>query len=172
MSGGCWGVFSDGRQGFCRQLIQRLGTRALPLQSLSRGEAVKDLIRLSAVLLLVSLSLSLSLSLAEAQDLREAHTYWSTSNITLIAADAVAKSADMAFTMRNSGLRDFQEHDPLARPFVHSGPVLAGAAQGLLFASEVFTSYELDKHGHHKMAKFILLMGAGGNAIGIATSTR
>jgi hypothetical protein len=127
---------------------------------------VTNLIRLATILLLLSLA-------AAAQDLAEApSTYWTKTNIGLIAADAAAKSVDMAFTMRNYGLPGFEEHDPLARPFVHSGPVLAGVAQGLLFATEVFTSYELHRHGHRKMEKVVLMLGIGGNTAGIATSTR
>lgn len=126
---------------------------------------MKNLIRLSAILLFACS--------AEAQDLQRAQTkYWTRSNIVLISADAIAKSADMAFTMRNSGLPHFQEHDALARPLVHSGPALAGATEGLLFATEVFTAYELHKHGHGKMANVVPLLGTGGNAIGVATSSR
>lgn len=127
---------------------------------------MSNLIRLPLILVLVSLA-------AAAQDLPEARSpYWTKTSIALIAADALAKSADMAFTMRNAGRPNFQEHDPLASPFVHSGPVLAGTSQGLLFASEVFASYELHKHGHRKMSRILLMVGAGGNALGIATSTR
>ena len=125
-----------------------------------------DLIRLSIILLLLSLP-------AVAQDFPETpSSYWTKTNLALVAADAAAKSVDMAFTMRNYGQPNFQEHDPLARPFVHSGPVLAGAAQGALFATEVFTSYEMHKHGHRKMEKIVLMLGVGGNTAGIAGSKR
>lgn len=125
-----------------------------------------NLIRLPFILLLLSLP-------ASAQDFPEAFSsYWTKTNIALIAADAAVKSADMAFTMRNYERPGFQEHDPLARPFVHSGPVLAGVAQGALFATEIFTSYELHKHGHRKMEKFVLMLAVGGHSAGIATSTR
>ena len=125
-----------------------------------------NLIRLATILLLMSLA-------AVAQDLPEAPSpYWTKTNVSLIVADAAAKATDMAFTMRNYGRPGFQEHDPLARPFVDSGPVLAGVAQGMLFATEVFTSYELHRHGHRKMEKFVLMLGIGGNTVGIATSTR
>ena len=98
--------------------------------------------------------------------------YWTASNTALIVTDALAKSGDMLFTMRNAARPDFQEHDPLARPFVTHGPVIAGASQGLMFAGEVFASYELHKHGHRRMAKILLLLGIGGNTAGIATSRR
>ncbi len=125
-----------------------------------------NLIRLAIILLLLSLP-------AVAQDFFEASSsYWTKTNVALIAADATAKSVDMAFTMHNYGLPGFQEHDPLARPFVHSGPVIAGVAQGMLFATEIFTSYELHRHGHRKMEKIVLMVGIGGNTAGIATSTR
>lgn len=127
---------------------------------------MSNLIGLPLVLLFVSLT-------AAAQNLPEGRSpYWTKRSIALIAADALAKSADMAFTMRNAGRPNFQEHDPLASPFVHSGPVLAGASQGLLFASEVFASYELHKHGHPKMSRILLMVGTSGNSLGIATSTR
>ncbi len=124
-----------------------------------------NLIRLAIILLLLSLP-------ALGQDLPEAPLYWTKTSIGLIAADAAAKATDMAFTMRNYELPGFQERDPLARPFVHSGPVLAGFAQGMLFATEVFTSYELHRHGHRRMEKLVLMLGIGGNTAGIATSTR
>lgn len=98
--------------------------------------------------------------------------YWTKPNIALIALDALAKSADEAFTMRNAGRTDFQEHDPLARPFVMHGRAIAGASEGLLFAGEVFTSYELHKHGHPRLAKTLLLFGIAGNTMGVATSDR
>lgn len=98
--------------------------------------------------------------------------YWTVSNTTLVVADAVAKSGDMFFTMQNAARPNFQEHDPLARPFVTHGCVVAGASEGLFFATEVFASYELHKHGHRRMAKVVLLLGAGGNTAGIATSRR
>jgi len=99
-------------------------------------------------------------------------TYWTKPNDVLIAVDAFAKSADMLFTMRNAGCSNFEEHDPLGRPFVSHGRAVAGVSQGLLFAGEVFTSYELNQHGHRRMSKIVLLLGVGGNAAGIATSTR
>jgi len=98
--------------------------------------------------------------------------YWTASNTALVVADALAKSSDMFFTMRNAGRPDFQEYDPVARPFVTHGPVIAGASQGLMFAGEVFASYEFHKHGHRRMAKIVLLFGIGGNSAGIATSRR
>jgi len=99
-------------------------------------------------------------------------SYWTKTNIALIAGDATAKSIDMAFTVRNWERFNFQEHDPLARPFVHSGPVVASAAQGVLFAAETFTSYELHRHGHKKIEKVVLMLAIGGNTAGIVTSTR
>ena len=125
-----------------------------------------DPIRLPIILLLLSFPVI-------AQDFPEApQSYWTKTNFSLIAADAAAKSVDMAYTMRNYGRPGFEEHDPLARPFVHSGPLLAGVAQGALFATEVSTSYELHRHGHWKMEKFVMMLGISGNTAGIATSTR
>ena len=98
--------------------------------------------------------------------------YWTVSNTTLVVTDALAKSGDMFFTMKNAARPNFQEHDPLARPFVTHGPVIAGVSEGLFFAGEVFASYELHKHGHRRMAKVVLLLGIGGNTTGIATSRR
>lgn len=98
--------------------------------------------------------------------------YWTASNAALVATDAVAKSGDMMFTMRNAGRPNFQEHDPLARPFVTHGRAIAGVSEGLMFAGEVFVSYQLHKHGHHKLAKVVLMLGIGGNTTGMATSAR
>jgi hypothetical protein len=126
-----------------------------------------NLVRKSIILLLLCLP-------AFAEDKPEApsSSYWTKSNIALIAADATAKSIDMAFTMQNSARPGFRENDPLARPFVHSGPVVASVAQSALFAAETFASYELHKHGHTKLAKAVLVLAIGGNTVGIATSTR
>lgn len=111
-----------------------------------------------------------SLSIEEIPSLPERSPFWTKTNCALITADAAAKSGDMFFTMRNASKSGFVENDPLARPFVKNGPVIAGFSQGLLFAAEVFTSYELHKHGHPKMGKIVLLLGIGGNSAGIATS--
>jgi hypothetical protein len=105
-------------------------------------------------------------------DTPSASTYWTKLNISLVTFDAFAKSADELFTMENADHPGFQEHDPLARPFVTHGRAIAGASEGLLFAGEVFTSYELHKHGHPRMAKTVLLLGIGGNTVGIATTSR
>lgn len=103
--------------------------------------------------------------------LSERPKYWTKLNIALVSADAAAKSMDEWYTMRDASLPDFHENDPLARPFVTHGRFIAGASQGVLFAAEVFTSYELNKHGHPKMAKILLLVGIGGNTAGVATSS-
>ena len=97
--------------------------------------------------------------------------FWTPMTATLVAADAFVKSYDMWSTMWNAGRYKFVERDPLARPFVHSGPVVAGGSQAVVFAAELFTSYELHKHGHPKLARGIFLIGIGGNVVGIATST-
>lgn len=111
-------------------------------------------------------------SIVEIPRTRNTSHYWTKTNTALVVSDALAKSLDMTFTMRNAGKPNFQEHDPLARPFVTHGRAIAGLAQGLLFAGEVFSSYELNKHGHRKLAKVLLLLGIGGNTAGIATSVR
>jgi hypothetical protein len=131
--------------------------------------AVKKLLNVIAVLLLPGVGLASSLPEAP---LPNPASYWTKYNIVLISIDAIAKSADELFTMRNAGRADFEEHDPLARPFVLHGRAIAGTSEGLLFAGEVLTSYELYKHGHSKIAKALLLLGIGGNTAGIATSTR
>jgi hypothetical protein len=90
--------------------------------------------------------------------------------ISLVALDALAKSADMMNTMKNTSYANFQEYDPLGRPFVQHGRAIAGASQGLLFAGEVFVSYELKRHNRPKMAHTVLLLGIGGNTAGIVSS--
>ena len=111
-------------------------------------------------------------SIVEIPQIQNNSRYWTKTNTALVVSDALAKSVDMMFTMRNAGKPNFQEHDPLARPFVTHGRAIAGVAQGFLFAGEVFASYELHKHGHRKLAKVLLLLGIGGNTAGIATSVR
>ncbi|HZC22739.1 MAG TPA: hypothetical protein VE866_05315 [Candidatus Binatia bacterium] len=113
-----------------------------------------------------------SASVVEIPQTPNTSRYWTKTNTALVATDALAKSLDMMFTMRNAGKPNFQEHDPLARPFVTHGRAIAGVGQGLLFAGEVFSSYELNKHGHRKLAKVVLLLGIGGNTAGVATSVR
>ena len=112
-------------------------------------------------------------SIDQEPSIRQTHSrYWTASNTTLVLSDALAKSGDMFFTMQNAARPHFQEHDPLARPFVTHGPVIAGVSEGLFFAGEIFASYELHKHGHRRIAKVVLLLGIGGNSAGIATSRR
>jgi hypothetical protein len=102
----------------------------------------------------------------------KASAIWTKENLTLMTMDALAKSGDMWFTMRNAGRPNFVEHDPLGRPFVDHGRAVAGISQGMLFAGEVFVSYELKRHSHPGMARAVMLLGIGGNTAGIATSTR
>jgi hypothetical protein len=130
---------------------------------------MKALVSLAAVLLISGLMSGTAM----ASDLSDAPSAYLTKlNITLVTVDALAKSADELFTMQNAARPGFQEHDPLARPFVTHGRAIAGTSEGLLFAGEVFTSYELHKHGHRRLAKAVLLLGIGSNTAGIATTTR
>jgi hypothetical protein len=96
--------------------------------------------------------------------------YWTRMTISLVALDALAKSADMMNTMKNTDHPNFQEYDPLGRPFVEHGRAIAGVSQSLLFAGEVFVSYELKRHNRPRMAHAILLLGIGGNTAGIVSS--
>jgi hypothetical protein len=114
---------------------------------------------------------SAPVSIVEIPRIQNNPRYWTRTNTALVVTDALAKSVDMTFTMRNAGAPNFQEHDPLALPFVTHGRAIAGVGQGLLFAGEIFSSYELNKHGHRNLAKVLLLLGIGGNTAGIATYT-
>jgi len=96
--------------------------------------------------------------------------YWTQANCLLAAADAAAKSLDMLFTMRNAGRYDFVEHDPLARPFVTHGRVVAGFSQAGLFSADLFLSYQLHKHGHRHAAQAVLIFGSALNTTGAVTS--
>jgi hypothetical protein len=133
--------------------------------------APKKLLRVIVVLLMPGMGAASSPPDAPLPEVASS-SFWSKPNIALIAADALAKSGDEFFTMWNAGRPDFYERDPLARPFVMHGRAIAGVSQGLLFAGEVFTSYELHKHGHPRIAKALLLLGISGNTTGIATSDR
>jgi len=98
--------------------------------------------------------------------------YWTRANSLLVVADAAAKSIDMLFTMRNAGRCDFVEHDPLARPFVTHGRTLAGVSEGVLFSTDVLLSFELQKHGHRRIAKAVLIFGSALNTTGAISSAR
>lgn len=81
-----------------------------------------------------------------------------------------ASGADAYWTQKNTvGNRKASEMDPLARPFVKS---TAGVC--FYFAAEtgakLFVTYELNKHGHRKLARAFSIWGIGDNIYGAAYS--
>jgi len=97
-----------------------------------------------------------------------ASRFWTQSTIALVALDGAAKAADSYMTRKN--IQDGgTEHDPIARPFVHTTPVQV-AATGALFGSEIAAAYLLHKKHHDRMARAILIGGAMMNGLGAATS--
>jgi hypothetical protein len=94
-------------------------------------------------------------------------TFWTKANTTLLALDAAAKSADFYFTMRgmdHPGLA--LESDPIARPFVSHGNVLAVGYFGGLLVMDAAVSYELHKHHHDRLSKGVLIFGIVNNGYG------
>jgi hypothetical protein len=89
----------------------------------------------------------------------------------LLVLDAAAKSMDAYYTRRNVVLDRGVEHDPLIRPFAHSLPATVGWAGGF-YALDIFTAYELHKHGHDRWAKVALSVGFTTSAMGAAQSGR
>lgn len=93
--------------------------------------------------------------------------FWTRTNTTLVALDAIAKSTDFYYTMRgmdHPGLAI--ETDPIARPFVSHGNALAVGYFGGLLAIDVAASYELHKHHHDTLSKAILIFGIANSGYG------
>ncbi len=80
---------------------------------------------------------------------------------TLFIADAVATSADFAFTHRLSTEPVWHENDPLARPFVTHGTPLQVAFFAAKFAVFETTAWQLRKHHHTKLAASVQAFSIG-----------
>ncbi len=80
---------------------------------------------------------------------------------TLFIADAVATSADFAFTHRLTTEPIFIENDPLARPFVTHGTPLQVAFFAAKFAVFETTAWQLRKHHHTKLAASVQAFSIG-----------
>jgi hypothetical protein len=94
--------------------------------------------------------------------------FWSPSTIALVALDGAAKAADSFVTHENVAAGG-QEHDPLARPFVHTTGVQV-AALGALFGAEIAAAYTLHRRHHRNLARAVLVGGAIMNGLGAAAS--
>lgn len=93
--------------------------------------------------------------------------FWTRSTIALMTLDGAAKAADSFATRRN--INDGgEEHDPLARPFVHTTGVQV-VATAALFGVEVVTAYILRRR-HENVGRAVLAGGAVMNGLGAATS--
>jgi hypothetical protein len=93
---------------------------------------------------------------------------WTRPTLALVILDGAAKAADSFATRENIGHGGI-EHDPLARPFVHTTSVQV-AATAALFGAEVVTASLLHRRRHPIAARGVLAGGAGMNALGAAFS--
>jgi len=137
---------------------------------------------LTAILLLAAMAVS-----GHAQDMRvlEARTafamhpyvtrgnlaasrFWTTSTVALVALDGAAKAADSFATHENIAAGG-EEHDPLARPFVHTTGVYV-VALAALFGAEIVTAYGLHRRRHDHVGRAVLVGGAVMNGLGAASS--
>jgi len=78
--------------------------------------------------------------------------------------------ADGCYTNRNMTTGMHTEDDPVARPFITHGAGLRAAYFTGALGLDLLASYELDKHGHRKLAKLPLIFGIVLNAEGAASS--
>ena len=99
-----------------------------------------------------------------------ASRFWTPGTIALVTLDGAAKAADSLATRRNVD-GGGEEHDPLARPFVHT-PVVQVAATTALFGAEIATAYLLHRKHHDKLGHAVLVLGATMNGLGAASSFR
>ncbi|MGB8013600.1 MAG: hypothetical protein WCF68_18455 [Terriglobales bacterium] len=97
-----------------------------------------------------------------------ASRFWSASTIGLIALDGAAKAAD-SFATRENIARGGEEHDPLARPFVHTTGVEV-VSIAALYGAEIAAVYLLHRRHHDNMGRSILIGGAVMNGLGAAAS--
>jgi hypothetical protein len=94
--------------------------------------------------------------------------FWTRSTISLIAIDGAAKAADSLATRQNID-GGGEEHDPMARPFVHTTS-LQVSSMAALFGAELTCAYLLHKRRHDNLGHLILAAGAVMNGLGAATS--
>jgi hypothetical protein len=94
--------------------------------------------------------------------------FWTPVTIALVTIDAAAKAGDAYATRRNLDTGG-KEHDPLARPFVHTPSVQVVTIAALL-AAELAAAYCLHRRGHTHRGRAILLGGTVLNGLGAAYS--
>jgi hypothetical protein len=97
-----------------------------------------------------------------------ASRFWSPSTIALVALDGAAKAADSFVTHENVAAGGV-EHDPLARPFVHTTGVYV-VALAALFGAEIATAYVLHRRRRGNFGRAVLVGGAVMNGFGAASS--
>jgi len=97
-----------------------------------------------------------------------ASRFWSPSTVALVVLDGGAKAADSFVTHENVAAGG-EEHDPLARPFVHTTGVYV-VALAALFGAEIATAYVLHRRRHGNFARAVLVGGAVMNGVGAASS--
>jgi hypothetical protein len=94
--------------------------------------------------------------------------FWTPSMTALVSLDGAAKAADSFITRRNID-GGGEEHNPLARPFVHTTG-LQVAATAALFGTELATAFVLHRMRHDHLARAVLVGGAVVNGLGAAFS--
>jgi hypothetical protein len=94
--------------------------------------------------------------------------FWTRSTISLIAFDGAAKAADSLATRQNID-GGGEEHDPMARPFVHTTS-LQVTSMAALFGAEIACAYLFHKRRHDHLAHLTLTAGAVMNGLGAASS--
>jgi len=99
-----------------------------------------------------------------------ASRFWTPGTIALVVLDGAAKAADSLATRRNLDAGG-EEHDPLARPFVHT-PVVQVTATAALFGAELATAYLLHRTHHDKLGRAVIVLGATMNGLGAAYSVK
>ena len=121
---------------------------------------------------LLWLSVILVSSTLQAQELPNAPSFWSKTNIALAATDGAFKIADGVATHRGmSQGSKFTETDPIARPFVTRGAAGQIAFTAGTWAFDLGVSYLLHKTGHHKLERIPLMVGIGYSGYGAAESS-
>jgi hypothetical protein len=94
--------------------------------------------------------------------------FWTPFTIALVTIDAAAKAGDAYATRRNldSGGK---EHDPIARPFVHT-PSVQVVATAALLGAEIAAAYCLHRRGQTNRGRAVLMGGTVLNGLGTAFS--
>jgi hypothetical protein len=91
---------------------------------------------------------------------------------SLFIADAIATSADFAFTHRASTEPVWHENDPIARPFVTHGTPLQAAFFATKFLVFEGAAWQLRKHNHRRLAVAVQILSVGLSTDGAIQSAK